>query len=83
MLISPSDIHSMILNYLVLHGYNDTARKFAIEANFRADVNDYDMNARVLIKRDILSGQLEDAVEKVNDLNPEVSRSFLLSQPFI
>jgi glucose-induced degradation protein 8 len=76
-LISSRDIHAMILDYLVLHGYNDTARKFASEANFRADVNDYDMHARVLIKRDILNGSLEAAVEKVNDLNPEVSSNFL------
>jgi uncharacterized protein YutE (UPF0331/DUF86 family) len=63
----------MIHDYLVLQGYNDTAKKFASEAKIRATKNDYDMQERVLIKRDILSGNIADAIEKVNDLNPKVS----------
>jgi hypothetical protein len=68
----------MVLNYLVLKCFKETAKTFAREAGLEFD--DYDMDARQLINRDILSGNIEAAIEKINDLNPEVS-FFILHSP--
>ena len=67
---------------LIKEGYPDSARKFALEANIKQGARDDEsMSARVEIKKAIHSGQIQAAIEKINELNPEVCSLPLLSPP--
>jgi hypothetical protein len=73
------DINSVIMDYLVKEGYPDSAKKFASEANIKQRATDDEsMRARVEIKNAIHSGQIQTAIEKVNELNPEVRVAILV-----
>jgi hypothetical protein len=73
LLPSHRDINSVIMDYLIKEGYPDSAKKFALEANIRQRATDDEsMRARVEIKRAIHSGKIQTAIEKINELNPEV-----------
>lgn len=64
------------MDYLIKEGYPDSARKFALEANIKQGARDDEsMRARVEIKNAIHSGQIQAAIEKINELNPEVCLS--------
>lgn len=67
-----SDINTVIMDYLIKEGYPDSARKFAMEANLKKPTNDDEIRIRVEIKNAIHSGQIQTAIEKINELNPEV-----------
>jgi len=70
---SKMDINSVIMDYLIKEGYPDSAKKFALEANIRQGARDDEsMRARVEIKNAIHSGQIQAAIEKINELNPEI-----------
>lgn len=61
------------MDYLIKEGYPDSARKFALEANLKQNARDDEsMKARVEIKNAIHSGEIQTAIEKINELNPEV-----------
>ena len=61
------------MDYLVKEGYPDSAEKFAREANIKQGARDNEsMQARVEIKNAIHSGEIQKAIEKINELNPEV-----------
>jgi flagellar motor switch protein FliG len=63
------------MDYLIKEGYPDSAKKFALEANIKQKATDEEnMRARVEIKQAIHSGQIQAAIEKINELNPEVSQ---------
>jgi hypothetical protein len=64
------------MEYLISEGYPNAAHKFAVEANLTHEGSQASFAARVEIKRAIMSGRIEDAMESINDLNPEVG-SFL------
>jgi len=71
--VDKHDIHAVILDFLILHGYNRTATKFAMEAKLMLTDNELrDMAVRTDIKRDILNGDIDDAVRKLNELNPAI-----------
>jgi hypothetical protein len=66
------------MDYLIKEGYPDSAKKFALEANIKQKATDEEnMRARVEIKQAIHSGQIQAAIEKINELNPEVSQLIL------
>lgn len=64
------------MDYLITNGYPAAAKKFASEANIqpRADVEA--IQERVEIRTAIHSGDIKAAIEKINELNPQV-RIFL------
>ena len=67
------DINLLIMDYLVNEGYPIAAKKFAVEANIPLLlVLSETIQERVEIRNAILGGQIQTAIEKINDLNPQV-----------
>jgi len=69
---SKSDINAVIMDYLLSEGYPDAAQKFASEANIDPQPNTETIEARVAIRNAILAGNIEAAIERINDVNPEI-----------
>lgn len=67
-----SDINNLIMNYLVTEGYPSAARNFAKEANIQPNTEFESINERVEIRDLIYKGDLQTAIEKINELNPQV-----------
>jgi len=65
------------MDYLVNEGYPAAARKFATEANLYPAMGDFsDIEDRMEIKSAILAGNIQVAIEKMNELNCNVSSTF-------
>ena len=72
------------MDYLITEGYPSAARKFAIEANIQPKTDFESINERVEIRDSIHKGDLQTAIEKINELNPQVCyaySSFLTYSP--
>lgn len=61
------------MNYLVIEGYKDAAEKFAKEASIPPNVDLASIQDRMDIRQSIQAGSVEEAIERVNDLDPEVN----------
>lgn len=64
------------MNYLVIEGYKDAAEQFSQEASLAPTVDLSSIQDRMDIRHAIQSGHIEAAIERVNDLDPEVHFSF-------
>jgi LisH protein len=64
----------MVLDYLVYHGYVQSAERFSKEANLPTNFKDMTLPQRMEIRSSILSGNVSEAIEKINDNFPAVSR---------
>lgn len=69
------DINNLIMDYLITEGYPSAARKFAAEANIQPKADFESINERVEIRDSIHRGDLQTAIEKINELNPQVRQS--------
>ena len=69
-----SDFNHLIMDYLVSHGYPLAAHKFATEANMQPIPDVDSITQRVEIRQAIHSGDIQSAVEKINELDPQVRR---------
>ena len=67
-----SDLNSVVMDYLISEGYPEAAAKFATEANLSPKVDMDSINQRVEIRNLIFEGDIKTAIEKINDLNPQV-----------
>jgi hypothetical protein len=65
------------MDYLITNGYPAAAKKFAVEANIQLRTDLEAIQERVEIRTAIHSGDIQSAVEKINELNPQV-RNFSL-----
>ena len=70
---APSDLNNLVMNYLIIEGYESAALKFAQEANITPQYHFYDIKDRVQIRSAIHSGDIDTAIQRINDLCPEVS----------
>lgn len=70
-----SELNKLVMDYLVTGGYPHAAEKFAREANVQANASWDSIMERVEIRDSIHQGDLQSAIEKINELNPEVSGS--------
>jgi hypothetical protein len=67
------------MDYLVREGYPKAAERFATEANIQSDPNiqsDANLDSiheRVDIRNLIYAGDIETAISRINELNPQVS----------
>jgi hypothetical protein len=66
------DINLVIMDYLVSEGYPRAAEKFAKEANIQLPLEEESIQSRVEIRRAIHAGDIDAAITKINDLNPQV-----------
>ncbi|KAF2672114.1 lish motif-containing protein [Microthyrium microscopicum] len=69
---SKGDINAVIMDYLLSEGYPDAAQKFASEANLLPELSIETIEHRVEIRNCILAGDIETAIERINDLNPQI-----------
>lgn len=60
------------MEYLIKEGYPAAAQKFAAEANMPYKPDYEAIQARVAIREAIYSGSIQTAIEKINELAPQV-----------
>ena len=61
------------MDYLISEGYPSAAQKFAHEANIEPMLDVDSIQERVEIREAIDLGDIQTAIEKINELNPQVS----------
>ncbi|KAM0072602.1 putative transcription factor interactor and regulator LisH family [Helianthus debilis subsp. tardiflorus] len=69
--IQKEDMNKLVMNFLVTEGYVDAAEKFRMESGTE-HIDLATITDRMAVKKAVQSGNVEDAIEKVNDLNPEI-----------
>lgn len=60
------------MDYLVIEGYKSAAVEFSQEASLAAPVDFDSIENRMNIREALQRGDVEDAITRVNDLNPDV-----------
>ena len=65
-------INSVVMDYLISEGYPSAAQNFAQEANIQPRVDVESIQERVEIRNAIFGGDIQTAIEKINELNPQV-----------
>lgn len=60
------------MDYLISEGYPSAAQKFAHEANIAPMLDVDSVEERVSIRRAIYEGDIQTAIEQINELNPQV-----------
>lgn len=70
--LSKTDLNAVIMDYLISEGYPSAAQKFAHEANIEPMLDVDSIQERVEIREAIDSGDIQTAIEKINELNPQV-----------
>ncbi|XP_042042851.1 protein GID8 homolog [Salvia splendens] len=66
------DMNKLVMNFLVTEGYVEVAEKFRLESGTEPEIDLATITDRMAVKKAVQSGNVEDAIEKVNDLNPEI-----------
>ena len=61
------------MDFLVQEGYPDAAAHFAEEANMTTDAEESLIEERVKIKNAIYRGDIQTAIEEINDIDVSVS----------
>lgn len=65
-------MNNLIMDYFITEGYPTTAKYFAAEANLRPKTDFESVSERVEIRDAIHRGDLQNAIEKINEVNPLV-----------
>eukprot|EP01137_Pigoraptor_chileana_P005688 Opistho-2@49086 len=70
--ISKTDMNRLVMNYLVIEGYKDAAERFMHESGENPNIDLNSIEDRMRIRASVQKGNIEHAIELVNDLNPEI-----------
>jgi hypothetical protein len=70
------------MDYLINEGYPDAAMNFAKEASIVPSADGEAIQERVDIRNAIHTGDLQLAIERINELNPQVSTYPLAHFPY-
>mmetsp|Transcript_11166 Transcript_11166/g.19086 ORF Transcript_11166/g.19086 Transcript_11166/m.19086 type:complete len:238 (-) Transcript_11166:379-1092(-) len=70
--IRKEDMNKLVMNFLVTEGYVEAAETFENESGTSPGVDLSSIADRTAIRKAVQSGDVEDAIERVNDLNPEI-----------
>jgi len=70
--LTNSDLNALVLDYLLVEGFSDAAISFAKESGLSVDIDSQAIQQRMIIKEAVEDGRVEDAVRRVNELDPEV-----------
>eukprot|EP00873_Tetraselmis_striata_P000722 jgi/Tetstr1/420986/TSEL_012046.t1 len=70
--IRKEDMNSLVMNFLVTEGYVDAARMFERESGTSPAMDLESITDRMQIRKAVQNGDIEDAIDRVNDLNPEI-----------
>lgn len=77
-----SDLNRLIMDYLVIEGYKDAADAFSRESGLKPFVDSDSILNRMIIRGAIQRGDVEDAIGRVNELDPEVCSVILHRSSF-
>ncbi|KFZ00860.1 hypothetical protein V501_10400 [Pseudogymnoascus sp. VKM F-4519 (FW-2642)] len=69
---SKSDLNVLILDYLTAEGYPTAAERFSKEANLNPAKQQDSVILRNRIQHDIHLGSIQNAIEAINELNPQI-----------
>jgi len=69
---SKTDINALILDYLTAEGYPSAADRFSKEANLKPLEQQDSVVIRDQIKHDIHLGNIQNAIEAINEVNPQI-----------
>ena len=70
--INKQDLNKIVMNYLLVEGYQSAAEKFTQECGIKADMEYTLIGKRREIRVNIQKGKIVEAVELINDINPEI-----------
>ncbi|XP_026410793.1 protein GID8 homolog isoform X2 [Papaver somniferum] len=70
--IRKEDMNKLVMNFLVTEGFVEAAEKFKMESGTEPDIDLATITDRMAVKKAVQCGNVDDALEKVNDLNPEI-----------
>lgn len=68
--VSRAKLNQIIMNFLVVEGHKDVAMQFASESGTAPDISLDLIGVRMVIKKCIHEGKIEEAIERINYLNP-------------
>lgn len=74
-IVACRDLNRLVMDYLVIEGYKDAAQRFSVETGMSPQVDLESIENRMIIRSAIQRGDVEDAIGRVNELDPEVSLS--------
>ena len=77
------DLNTLVMNYLIIEGYKSAAVNFAQEGNMSYQVDLDFIQERVDIRHAIHHGDIQTAIERVNELPPEVGGIFPFNFKFL
>lgn len=72
--VSTRDLNQLVMDYLVIEGFKTSAEEFSKEAGLNAPVDLESIESRMTIREALQRGDVGEAITRVNDLNPEVSK---------
>jgi hypothetical protein len=67
-----------VMDYLVIEGYKSAAEEFSLEAGVQPAVDFASIESRRNIREALNRGDVQEAITRVNDLNPEVNKVILV-----
>ncbi|KAL0951309.1 hypothetical protein HGRIS_008016 [Hohenbuehelia grisea] len=70
--VTKNDLNRLIMDYLATEGYKPAAEAFSQEAGISPPVDFESIESRMEIREALQRGDVEEAMVKVNDLNPEI-----------
>jgi len=70
--ISKQDLNRLIMDYLVIEGYKSAAEEFSQESGLMPCAEFESIESRMWIREALQRGDVEDAITRVNDLDPEI-----------
>lgn len=70
--VHKEDMNRLVMNFLVTEGYADAARVFAQESGTDPSCDLGHITDRMRIRQAVQSGHVEEAVERVNDVDPGI-----------
>ncbi|XP_017639062.1 protein GID8 homolog isoform X2 [Gossypium arboreum] len=70
--IRKEDMNKLVMNFLVTEGYAEAVAKFRMETGTKSDMDVAMIMDRMAVNKPVQCGNVEDAIEKVNDLNPKI-----------
>lgn len=70
------EMNALILDYLTVGGYSRAAASFAAEANLVPQQDNEDIEIRQDIQSAIHGGRIIEAIDALNDMDPEVINIF-------
>ncbi|KAL8279862.1 hypothetical protein RQP46_007712 [Phenoliferia psychrophenolica] len=70
--VTKEDLNALVANYLFVEGFRDAAENFSREAGISPSIDLVSIESRMEIKQAVQRGDVEEATELVNDLDPEI-----------